>query len=96
MTSSLLIMDKVAALADELGPRAIMSLRVLAAVVLVTMLCGLIHVLRNIRSMRAEPGPRGENATASVNHIMIFVGCAVVFAAACALLYLVAKSGSPI
>lgn len=84
------------AVAQELGPRAINSLRVLAAILLVTMLCALIYVLRRMREMKDEPHARGPTPPARANHILIFVACAVIFVAACVLLFLVAKSGSAI
>ena len=96
MISALLIHDTLSAFSQELGPRAVTSLRVLAAVVLVTLVCGLIYVLRNIRSLKAGPSREAETPSPRPNHIIIFVACAVMFAAACVLLFLVAKAGAPI
>ena len=82
--------DLVGAVLDA-SPAAIASLRMIAAIVLVTMLCGLIYLLRNLRDLKAEAGPRAQTTRSRANHIMIFVACAVVFGAACVLLFLVAK-----
>ncbi len=95
MNSRVLLAETVAAFAQELGPRAITSLRMLAAILLVTLVCGLIYVLQNLRDLKAQP-TSGERPMRRANHIVIFVVCAVMFVAACVLLFLVAKAGSPI
>jgi len=88
--------DLLVALADELSPRAITSLRILAAVVLVTLLCGLFYVLRNLRDLKADRGGAAETPLRRANYFLIFIACAVMFLAACVFLFLVAKAGSPI
>ncbi|HEV3410563.1 MAG TPA: hypothetical protein VG095_09720 [Chthoniobacterales bacterium] len=68
------------------------SLRMIAAILLVVLLCGLIYVLRNIRSLRVEVagnervGKRGRDRT------LIFVAFAVTFVLVCLLLFLVARA----
>lgn len=68
------------------------SLRVLAAIILVVMICGLIYVLRNTKSLKAETSAREKTATRQANYILIFVACALMFVLACVFLYLVARA----
>jgi hypothetical protein len=95
MLTLLFLPEPLAAVVSELGPRAVSSLRMIAAILLVTVLCGLVYVLRNLRGLKAEPGPNAKSPPLRTNHVMIFLLCAAVFAAACVLLFLVAKAGSP-
>ena len=61
------------------------SFRVLAAVLLVVLICGLLYVLRHLKSFSAPQKGRASS-------YVIFVGCAVTFVVVCLLLYLVAKA----
>lgn len=77
----------------QAGPTAqTASLRILAAIILVVMICGLIYVLRNVKSLKAETRARETTPTRQASYIMIFVACTVVFVLACVFLYLVARA----
>ncbi len=74
--------------ADRLAP-----IRILAAILLVGLLCGLIYVLRHLKNLNAEiraddlvPAGRGPRNN------MIFIACAVVFVVTCLLLFLIVKA----
>ena len=73
-------------------PEAANSFRLIAATVLVMVLCGLIYALRNLRSLKAETGSSTSGGGRRTNHIMIFVACVVVFAIACFLLFRMATA----
>jgi hypothetical protein len=77
----------------QAAPPALAPVRVLAAMLLVLLLCGLIYVLRHVKSLKAEikandvmPTLRGPRNN------MIFIACALTFVIVCLLLFLVAKA----
>jgi hypothetical protein len=63
------------------------SARILAAVVLVGMICGLLYVLRHLRTMKIELGGKNEATKRDRYALLIFAGCTIIFFAACLLLY---------
>ena len=62
------------------------SLRVLAAILLAVMICGLIYVLPRLKG-----APAGSAARSARNNL-IFLSCAIAFLILCVLLYLVARA----
>ena len=68
------------------------SFRIIAAIVLVVLLCGLSYVLYHVKSLRAEIradqaiGRRGRDRT------LIFIGCALTFLVVCVLLFYMARA----
>jgi hypothetical protein len=68
------------------------SLRVIAAIVLVVMICGVLYVLRNLKNLRAEIRPSEMIGRRGRDRTMIFIGCAMAFVVICLLLFLVAKA----
>ena len=68
------------------------SFRVIAAIVLVALICGLIYVLRNVRSLKVEVLPTDKIGKRGRDRTMIFIGCAVTFVVVCVLLFVMARA----
>ena len=68
------------------------SLRMLAAILLLVLVCGLVYVLLQVKSFKAEASKeaRGMWQPGTRSNVM-FVICALAFLAICVLLFLVAK-----
>ncbi len=73
-------------------PQAENALRLIAATVLVMIVCGLIYVLRHVRSLKAEAGSGDNSGRRRADYIMIFVASVVIFAIACFLLFRMATA----
>ena len=69
------------------------SLRMLAAILLLVLLCGLFYVLLHVKSFKAEvnKGARGLSRPGARSNVM-FIACALAFVVICILLFLVAKA----
>ena len=63
------------------------SLKILAAILLVVLICGLIYVLRNFATLKTD---ENSQALRGPRNNFIFIACATTFAVVCLLLYLVA------
>ena len=71
---------------------SIASLRMIAAILLVVLLCGLIYVLRNVRTLRVEVSGRDSIGKRGRDRTLIFIACAVTFVLVCLLLFFVARA----